>query len=53
MPEFDMVVTLTGGSYWRAPSISPHRIVMDYVLPAVVATSAATAPVASLRPTPN
>jgi CubicO group peptidase (beta-lactamase class C family) len=39
--EFDMVVTLTGGSYWRPPLVSPHRITMDYVLPATVTPSTA------------
>jgi CubicO group peptidase (beta-lactamase class C family) len=35
MPEYDMVVAITGGSYWVTPPISAHRIMTDYILEAV------------------
>ena len=35
MPEHAMVVVLTGGSYWEAPAISPHQMMIRYVLPSL------------------
>ncbi len=35
LPEHDMVVIFTGGSYWQAPFMSPHEIMVDYILPAI------------------
>jgi CubicO group peptidase (beta-lactamase class C family) len=35
MPEFDMVVVFTGGSYWEAPALNPHQMMIRYVLPAL------------------
>jgi CubicO group peptidase (beta-lactamase class C family) len=34
-PDLDMVVVLTGGSYWEPPRHSPEAIVTRYVLPSV------------------
>jgi CubicO group peptidase (beta-lactamase class C family) len=34
-PELDMVVIFTGGSYWEAPALSPHQMILRYVLPSV------------------
>jgi len=34
-PELDMVVVFTGGSYWEAPALSPHEMMLRYVLPSV------------------
>jgi CubicO group peptidase (beta-lactamase class C family) len=34
-PDLDMVVVLTGGSYWESPPHSPDTIVTRYVLPSV------------------
>lgn len=36
MPEFDMVVVFTGGSYWASARLSPHEIMEISVLPSVV-----------------
>jgi CubicO group peptidase (beta-lactamase class C family) len=36
LPEHDMVVVFTGGSYWEAPFLSPHQMMTGYVLPAIV-----------------
>ncbi len=35
MPEFDMVAVFTGGSYWEAPLMSPHDMMLSFVLPAI------------------
>ncbi len=35
LPEHDMVVVLTGGSYWQAPLLSPHEMMVEYVLPSI------------------
>jgi CubicO group peptidase (beta-lactamase class C family) len=35
MPELDMVVVFTGGSYWQPPHLTPHQMMAGYVLPAV------------------
>ena len=35
MPAYDMVVVFTGGGYWRAPSITSHAMMIEYILPAV------------------
>jgi CubicO group peptidase (beta-lactamase class C family) len=35
MPAYDMVVAITGGSYWQEPPISAHRIMTDHILEAV------------------
>ena len=34
MPVHDMVVALTGGSYWTSPWRNGHRIMTEFVLPA-------------------
>jgi CubicO group peptidase (beta-lactamase class C family) len=36
MPELDMVVVFTGGSYWEPARLSPHEIMEISVLPSVV-----------------
>ena len=36
LPEHDMVVLFTGGSYWEAPLLSPHQMMTGYVLPSIV-----------------
>ncbi len=33
MPEHDMVAVFTGGSYWTAPLISSHQMMVGFVLP--------------------
>jgi CubicO group peptidase (beta-lactamase class C family) len=33
LPELDMVVALTGGAYWEPAFMTPHEIMVDYVLP--------------------
>jgi CubicO group peptidase (beta-lactamase class C family) len=35
MPELDAVVVFTGGSYWKSPLLSPHRMMVNYILPAI------------------
>lgn len=35
MPEFDAVAVFTGGSYWKSPLMSPHRMMTGYILPAL------------------
>jgi hypothetical protein len=35
MPELDAVVVFTGGSYWKSPLLSPHRMMVHYILPAL------------------
>jgi CubicO group peptidase (beta-lactamase class C family) len=35
MPALDAVVVFTGGSYWKSPLLSPHRIMVRYILPAI------------------
>jgi CubicO group peptidase (beta-lactamase class C family) len=35
LPELDMVVVFTGGSYWEAPAWAPHEMLRGYVLPSV------------------
>jgi hypothetical protein len=36
MPELDMVVVFTGGSYWESARLSPYEIMEVSVLPSVV-----------------
>jgi CubicO group peptidase (beta-lactamase class C family) len=36
LPELDMVVVFTGGSYWQPPLLTPHEMMASYVLPSVV-----------------
>jgi CubicO group peptidase (beta-lactamase class C family) len=33
LPGLDMVVVFTGGSYWERPLMSPHQMMLRYVLP--------------------
>jgi CubicO group peptidase (beta-lactamase class C family) len=35
LPELDMVVVFTGGSYWQPPLLTPHEMITGYVLPSV------------------
>ncbi len=35
MPEHDMVVVFTGGSYWVPPPISSHEMTVEYILPSI------------------
>lgn len=35
MPEYDMVVVLTGGSYYSDPLLTPHQIMVNYILPSI------------------
>ena len=35
MPEYDMVVIHTGGSYYERPSIYGYEVVLDYVIPSI------------------
>jgi CubicO group peptidase (beta-lactamase class C family) len=35
MPELDMVVVFTGGSYWETPRLSPHEMMQISVLPSL------------------
>ena len=34
VPQFDMVVVFTGGSYWDAPLLTSHDMMLTYILPA-------------------
>ena len=33
-PDYDMVVVFTGGSYWEAPLLTSHEMMVNYILPA-------------------
>ena len=35
VPDHDMVVVFTGGSYWAAPLLTSHEIVLGYILPSI------------------
>jgi CubicO group peptidase (beta-lactamase class C family) len=35
LPEHDMVVVFTGGSYWRPPLLTPHQMMASYILPSI------------------
>jgi CubicO group peptidase (beta-lactamase class C family) len=35
MPEYDMVVVHTGGSYYEGTPIFAHQVVLDYVIPSI------------------
>ncbi len=35
LPEHDIVVVFTGGSYWEAPLLTPHEMMIGYVLPSI------------------
>lgn len=35
MPEYDMIVVFTGGSYWTAPLLTSHEMMLGYILPAI------------------
>ena len=35
MPEYNMVVVFTGGSYWDAPLLNPHEMMISYILPSI------------------
>jgi len=34
IPQFDMVVVFTGGSYWDEPLLTSHEMMLTYILPA-------------------
>lgn len=34
VPDYDMVVVFTGGSYWRGPPLTSHDMMVRYILPA-------------------
>lgn len=36
LPELDMVVVFTGGSYWAPALLTPHEMMTGYVLPSVL-----------------
>lgn len=38
LPELDMVVVFTGGSYWQPALMEPHEMMVGYVLPSVDAS---------------
>jgi hypothetical protein len=35
MPDLDMVVVFTGGSYWEPAYLRPHEMMVGYVLPSI------------------
>ncbi|MBN1270658.1 MAG: serine hydrolase [Candidatus Aminicenantes bacterium] len=35
LPEHDMVIVITGGSYWDAPYLTYHQIIDQYILPSI------------------
>lgn len=35
LPQFDLVVVVTGGAYYQPPAMWPHALVEEYVLPAL------------------
>jgi len=35
MPDLDMVVVFTGGSYWEPAYLRPHEMMVGHVLPAI------------------
>jgi CubicO group peptidase (beta-lactamase class C family) len=36
LPKYDMVVVFTGGSYWVAPLMTPHEMMVGYILPSIM-----------------
>ena len=35
MPEHDMIVVFTGGSYWGAPLLTTHEMMIGYIIPSI------------------
>ncbi len=44
LPEYDMVAVFTGGSYWEMPFLTSHEMMVDYVLPSILAVTPSAAP---------